>query len=250
MQTGNNSFESAARTATEFASTHWSVVLSAGDSASPNSHEALERLCRTYWLPLYTFIRRKGYSPADAEDLVQDFFAAFLEKGCVGRADPARGRFRTFLLSSLQNFLHNAQDRLVALKRGGGQRHLSLDVAATEERYRVELQESMTPEKAFEKRWAATLLQEVLDRVREDFKRLGRAELFEQLKGHIWADDDAVPYAQLGMGLGMTPLALKVTVHRLRQRFGERLRDEIAHTMSEPGQVEDEIRYLMGLFGT
>ena len=241
--------ELAARTAAQFATTHWSTVLAAGDSASPGSWEALEKLCRTYWFPLYAFVRRKGYSVEDAEDLVQDFFSTFLQKGYVGRADPARGRFRTFLLTSMQNLLHNAQDRLVALKRGGGQRQLSWDIAATEERYRTELQESLTPEKAFEKRWAATLLEEVLERVREDFKLQGRAELFEQLKGHLWAEDDAVPYAQLGVQLGMTPLALKVTVHRLRQRFGERLREEIAHTVSEPAQVEDEIQYLIGLFG-
>lgn len=241
--------EPTARTAAQFATTHWSAVLAAGDSASPDSRDALERLCQTYWFPLYAFVRRKGHSPEDAEDLVQDFFSTFLQKGYIGRADPARGRFRTFLLTSMQNLLHNAQDRLVALKRGGGQRRLSWDIAATEERYRAETQENLTPEKAFEKRWASTLLGQVIERVREDSKSQGRAELFEALKGHLWAEDDAVPYTQLGLDLGMTPLALKVTVHRLRQRFAERLREEIAHTVSEPAQVEDEIQYLIGLFG-
>ena len=249
MSSNQSEGESGPRTAAQFATTHWSVVLAAGDGASPESSAALERLCRTYWYPLYAFVRRKGYSVEDAEDLVQDFFSTFLQKGYVERADPARGRFRSLLLTSMQNFLHNAQDRLTALKRGGGQRFFSWDITAVEDRYRAQPGEGLTPEKAYEKRWAATLLQEVLDRVREDFKVTGRAELFEQLKGHLWAEDDAVPYAQLGANLGMTPMALKVTVHRLRQRFGERLREEIAHTVSDAAEVEHEIQYLIGLFG-
>ena len=248
MERGEKPPESTVGTAAQFATTHWSVVLAAGDGASPESSAALERLCRTYWYPLYAFVRRKGYSVEDAEDLVQDFFSSFLQKGYVGRVDPARGRFRTFLLTSMQNFLHNAQDRLAARKRGGGQRFFSWDITAVEDRYQAQLGEGLTPEKAFEKRWAATLLQSVLDRLREDFKATGRAELFEQLKGHLWGEDDAVPYAQLGAKLGMTPLALKVTVHRLRQRFGERLREEIAHTVSDAAEVEAEIQYLIGLF--
>ncbi len=249
MSSNQSGDESCERTAAQFATTHWSVVLEAGERASPESAAALERLCRTYWYPLYAFVRRKGYAVADAEDLVQDFFATFLQKGYVERADPARGRFRTFLLTSMQNFLHNAQDRLIALKRGGGQRLLSWDIAAVEDRYQAQLGDGMTPEKAYEKRWATTLLQEVLDRVRADFETTGRAELFEALKGHLWTEDAAAPYAQLGAKLGMTPLALKVTVHRLRQRFGERLREEIAHTVTNPAEVEDEIQHLIALFG-
>jgi len=237
-------------TVAQFVTTHWSVVLAAGDAASPDSRQALEKLCRQYWFPLYAFVRREGYPPADAEDLVQDFFLAFLRKGYVGRADPTRGRFRTFLLTSMQNSLHNARDRLAALKRGGNQRFIPWDLAEVEDRYQAQPAEHLTPEKAYEKRWAATLLQEVLNRLREDFKATGRAELFERLKGHLWAEDDAVPYAQLGIELGMTPIALKVTVHRLRQRFAERLREEIAHTVNDPAEIEDEIHYLIGLFGT
>ena len=221
MSTESHPLESAARTAAQFATTHWTVVLAAGQTASPQSAAALERLCRTYWYPLYAFVRRKGYPVEDAEDLVQDFLAAFLSKGYVGRADPARGRFRSFLLTSMQNFLHSAHDRLSARKRGGGQRPLSWDMAGMEDRYQAQLAEDVTPERAYEKRWASTLLQAVLDRVREDSKATGRAELFDHLKGHLWAEDDAVPYAQLGAKLGMTPMALKVTVHRLRQRFAE-----------------------------
>lgn len=249
MSSNQSGDESGERTAAQFATTHWSVVLEAGEGASPESAAASERLCRTYWYPLYAFVRRKGYAAADAEDLVQDFFATFLQKGYVERADPARGRFRTFLLTSMQNFLHNAQDRLTALKRGGGQLLLSWDTAAIEDRCQGQLGDGMSPEKAYEKRWATALLQEVLDRVRADFKTTGRAELFEALKGHLWAEDDAVPYAELGAKLGMTPMALKVTVHRLRQRFGERLREEIAHTVTNPAEVEDEIQHLIALFG-
>jgi RNA polymerase sigma-70 factor (ECF subfamily) len=241
--------EATARTAAQFATTHWSVVLAAGDSASPESSAALERLCSTYWYPLYAFVRRKGYAVADAEDLVQDFLSGFLQKGYVVRADPVRGRFRSFLLTSMQNFLHNVRARSTARKRGGGQQFCSWDIATAEQRYLAELREGITPEKAYEKRWAAALLQAVLDRLREDFKATGRAELFERLKGHLWTGDEAVPYAQLGSELGMTPLALKVTVHRLRQRFAQRLREEIAYTVSTAAEVEDEIQHLIGLFG-
>ncbi len=240
--------ESAVRTAAQFATTHWSVVLAAGDSASPESREALEQLCRGYWYPLYSYVRRHGFGPEDAQDITQEFFAIFLEKGYLERADPGRGRFRTFLLSSMQNFLHNVRDRSSRRKRGGEYQFVSWDTAAFEERYRTELVESLTPEKVFEKQWAAALLQQAIDRLRADFQLTGKLELFEALKGHLWAEDDAVPYARLAETLGMTPVALKLTVHRLRQRFRERLLEVIRHTVSSPEEVEEEIQYLLRVF--
>lgn len=240
--------EARVRTAAQFATTHWSVVLAAGDSASPESREALEQLCRGYWYPLYSYVRRHGFGPEDAQDLTQEFFAVFLDKGYLDRADPERGRFRTFLLSSMQNFLHNARDRASRRKRGGEYQFVSWDAAAFEARYQDELIESLTPEKVFEKQWAAALLHQVIHGLRADFQRTGRLELFEGLKGHLWAEDDAVPYARLAETLGLTPVALKITVHRLRQRLRERLREVIRGTVSRPEEVEEEIRYLLRVF--
>jgi DNA-directed RNA polymerase specialized sigma24 family protein len=224
------------------------VVLAAGNTGSPNAQEALETLCRRYWYPLYAYVRHQGFGPQDAEDLTQDFFAVFLEKGYLDRADPGRGRFRTFLLASIRNFLRNARDRLAAQKRGCGQRPISWDSGLGETRYLAEPVERASPDQIYAKRWAGTLLRHVLDWLREDFRCTGRDELFDQLKSHLWGEEDAVPYARLGTELGMTPVALKVTVYRLRQRFRLRLREEIAHTVGDPTEVDDEIGYLMRVF--
>jgi len=228
-----------------FATTHWSVVLAAKEGDSQSVQEALERLCRTYWYPLYAYVRRRGYSPEDAQDLTQSYFASLLEKKYLDRADRERGRFRTFLLSSLENFLNNEWDRASAQKRGGGQRNISWDEQDAEGRYRTEPADELTPERIFEKRWAATLLGLVLKKMREEFIVSGKAELFEAIKPHLWSEGPATSYSQLSIRLNMTVVAVKVTVHRLRHRYRDLLRAEIAHTVATPAEVDDEIRHLI-----
>ena len=239
--------ENSSGVAAVFATTHWSVVLSAIDHASPDSEAALVKLCQTYWYPLYAYVRRRGHSPEDAQDLTQSFFASVLEKKYLDRADRERGRFRTFLLSSLENFLNNEWDRSRAQKRGGGQQTISWDELDAEGRYLNEPVDELTPERIFEKRWAATLLEEVLRKLRTEFVAGGKAEFFDLVKPHVWGDDQATPYAQLAAQLNMTVVGIKVTVHRLRQRYRDLLRAEIAHTVENASEVEDEIRYLINV---
>ena len=229
----------------QFTTTHWSVVLSAVDRASPDSEAALARLCQTYWYPLYAYVRRRGNSPEDAQDLTQSFFASLLEKKYLERADRERGRFRTFLLSSLENFLHNERDRASAQKRGGGHTLVSWDEQDAEGRYLNEPVDNTTPERIFEKRWAATLLEEVLKRLRQEFVANGKTEFFDQLKPHVWSETGATPYSELATRLNMTTVAIKVTVHRLRQRYRDLLRAEIAQTVASPEDIDDEIRHLI-----
>ena len=228
-----------------FTTTHWSVVLSAVDQASPGSEAALARLCQSYWYPLYAYVRRRGYSPEDAQDLTQSYFASLLKRKYLDRADRERGRFRTFLLSSLENFLNNEWDRASAQKRGGGQRNISWDDQDAEGRYLNEPVDELTPERIFEKRWAATLLELVLKQMREEFIVSGKVELFEAIKPHLWSEGPATSYAQLAVQLEMTVVAVKVTVHRLRHRYRDLLRAEIAHSVTTPGEVDDEIRHLI-----
>jgi RNA polymerase sigma factor (sigma-70 family) len=228
-----------------FTTTHWSVVLSAVDQSLPGSEAALARLCQSYWYPLYAYVRRRGYSPEDAQDLTQSYFAGLVEKKYLDRADRQRGRFRTFLLSSLENFLNNEWDRASAQKRGGGQRNISWDELDAEGRYLNEPVDELTPERIFEKRWATTLLESVLKRMREEFSVSGKEELFEALKPHLWSEGPATKYSQLAVQLNMTAVAVKVTVHRLRNRYRDLLRAEIAHTVASADEVDDEIRHLI-----
>jgi RNA polymerase sigma-70 factor (ECF subfamily) len=204
----------------------------------------LERLCRTYWYPLYCCVRRHGYSPEDAQDLTQAFFAKVLEKNQIALADPERGRFRTFLLRSLENFLRTRHRDANAQKRGGGKEILSLDAQSAEERYASEPADELPPEQFFEKQWAGTVLDNVLQTLRREFSSSGRPELFEALEPHLWGDETSTPYANIGGALNMTVVAVRVTLHRLRQRFQELLRKEIADTLENPGEVEDELREL------
>lgn len=221
-----------------FRTTHWSVVLTA-QRFTPDSEAALAKLCETYWYPLYAYVRRRGSSAEDAEDLTQSFFAAFLEKDYLARADPTRGRFRTFLLTAVENFLHNQWDRATALKRGGGKKVLSWDAQSAEERYLNEPVDNTTPETLFEKRWAATLLEQA------EFAATGRVQFFGQLRPYLWGDENSKPYADLGRQLNMSVSALKVAVHRLRRRYQDLLRLEIARTVADPAEVDDEIRHLI-----
>jgi RNA polymerase sigma factor (sigma-70 family) len=231
--------------ASRFFTTHWSVVLAAGDQDSAEAQPALARLCRSYWFPIYAFIRKRGHSPEEAQDLTQQFFATFLEKNYVARAARERGRFRTFLMSSVQNFLHNERDRAQAQKRGGGKTWLSLDQTGAEDRYQIEPVEESDPAKAFEQRWAATLLENILVRLRSEYVQSDRGELFEALQAHLWGEADSIPYSSLAEQHDLSVSNIKVIAHRLRERYREILREEIAQTVAQPAEVDDEIRYLM-----
>ena len=228
-----------------FATTHWSVVLAAGDQSSPQTEQALSRLCQSYWFPLYAFIRKRGYSPEQAQDLTQEFFAVLLEKNHLAKAVRERGRFRCFLMTSVENFLRNENDRARAQKRGGGRKFISIDEQDAEERYCCEPRTETDPARTFEQHWAATLLDTVLRRLKEEFDASGRMELFEALQAHLWGDSESVSYPQLAEQFGLTLANVKTTAHRLRQRYRELLREEIAHTVALPNQIDDEIRHLM-----
>ncbi len=227
-----------------FVTTHWSLVVSAGRNDTSGARNALEKLCRTYWFPIYAFVRRQGHGPPDAQDLTQEFFARLLEKKSLAVADPAKGRIRSFLLASLKHFLANEWDKANAQKRGGGQVLIPIDVATAETACGFEPADNLTAEKIFERRWALTLLEHVLRRLRAEYFRDGKENLFEQLKPTLTEASRTVAYAEIASRLGTTEGAVKVAVHRLRQRYREVLRAEIADTVASPGEVEDEIRNL------
>lgn len=232
-----------ATNAAEFQTTRWTLVLAAGQQSSPDSQAALAKLCQIYWGPVYAYVRKRTASPEQAQDLTQGFFARLLEKNYVGRADPARGRFRAFLMTSVENFLCDEHDRATSLKRGGGQAPLSLDAALTGEE--MEPAEALTPAVAFEKRWAKTLLDQVMTRLAREYQESGRGALFEHLQSHMWGESDSVPYEELSKRLGMSNVHLRVTAHRMRQRYREILCDEVAQTVSSPDEIKSEIRYLI-----
>ena len=234
-----------------FATTHWSVVLGAADPDSPQAAEALEKLCRTYWLPLYTYVRRNGHSPEDAQDLTQAFFATFLEKNSVGRARRERGRFRSFLLTSLQNFLAHEWEKARAAKRGGGISPIALDGLSAESRYQLEAGPELPPDKAFELSAAMALFQQALTRLQAEFAETSKADMFNELKGFLTesASEGDGGYARAAVQLKMTPGAVAVTVHRMRKRYGELVREEISHTVASSEEIQDELRYLIGLVG-
>ena len=236
-----------------FVTTHWSVVLAAGRGTDTSrARDALARLCQTYWHPLYAYVRRLGYSPHDAQDLTQEFFARLLAKNYLAGADESRGRFRSFLLASFKHFLANEWDKARAQKRGGGQIPIPIDAAAAETACQlggfyintVEPADPATADKAFERRWALTLLDQVLRRLRCEYESSGRTELFEQLKPTLTEASRSVKYAEMASRLGTTEGAVKVAVHRLRQQYRELLRAEIAETVSGPDEVDDELRNL------
>lgn len=230
--------------ANRFCTTHWSVVLRAGDPQDPEAHASLAHLCQTYWFPLYACVRRHGHPPADAQDLTQAFFAKLLEKEQIALADPARGRFRTFLLRSLENFLRSHHRDRNTQKRGGGRQIISLDAQTAEERYADEPNATGTPAQLFEREWASTLVEQVLEQLRLEFTANGRLELFDNLEPHLWGDAGSMSHAEIAAPLGMTVVAVRVTLHRLRQRFHDLLRGAIAATLQDPAETEDELRHL------
>ena len=230
-----------------FATTHWSAVLAARDTASPEADLALAELCRTYWYPLYAFVRRKGHGPHDAQDLTQSFFARLLEKNYVAQANRERGRFRTFLLAALTHFLADEWDKARRLKRGGGREIISFDAASAEERYRLEPVDQLDAAKLYERRWVTTLFDKVLARLEDEFRDSGKRELFDQLKGSLLAEETGPSYAELGTQLGMREDAVKQAVHRMRLRYRELFREEIAQTVAGPREVEDELKHLFAV---
>lgn len=227
-----------------FATTHWSLILSAGDAATPEARAALGALCEIYWYPVYAYVRRRGYSVEDARDLTQAFFARLIEKNDLRGADPARGRFRSFLLTAVRYFLSNQRDWQSALKRGSGQPTLPLDVASGEERYIREPSDQLDPERIFERRWAMEVLESALKRLEADYTRTGDSRHFEILKPCLTDNASDVSYRTIGASLGMSEGAVGVAVHRLRRRFGVALRLEVAQIVSEP-LVDDELRCLL-----
>jgi DNA-directed RNA polymerase specialized sigma24 family protein len=230
-----------------FATTHWSVVLSAGQSESPQAAQALERLCRSYWYPLYAYVRRRGYGQEDAQDLTQAFLLQLLERKSFARVERGKGRFRSFLLVGLNYFLADARDRAGAQKRGGGQPLLCIDAQAAERRYHLEPVDDHSPDKLFERRWALALLDQVLDRLEKEFSETGKAGLFQRLRVFLVAGQGEASYAQVAVELGMTGEAVKKAVHRMRRRYYALFREEIAQTVADPAEVADEMRYLCAI---
>ena len=230
-----------------FTTTHWTVVLSAREQGSPEAEAALEKLCRTYWYPLYAYVRRQGNDEASAKDLTQEFFARFLQKKRLDHVQREKGRFRSFLLASLKNFLADERDKARAQKRGGGQTLLSLDDDTAEDRYRLEPADNMTPDKLFEQRWVLTLLDQAKARLKEEYAQAGKANLYERLRVFEAGDPDAPTYAQVAAELDLTESAVKSAAHRLRQRYGELVREEVAHTVGSSAEVDEELRHLISV---
>ncbi len=230
-----------------FRTTHWSVVCLAGQNNVPGAREALETLCRNYWYPLYAYTRRRGHGPEEAQDLTQEFFARLLERNDLARADREKGRFRSFLLGALNHYLAYEWRKSQAAKRGGGQAVVSLDEQTAEERYRQEAVSDLTPEKVYERRWAWTLFDRALSRLQAEYGAADKARVFEELKRFLSDQAGEGEYAVVGRQLEMTSGAVAVAVNRLRQRYRELVREEIAHTVTSPSELDEELRHLVAV---
>ncbi len=230
-----------------FVTTQWSAVLDAAGTDTAAARAALDRLCRTYWYPLYAYARRRGHPVHDAQDLTQAFFARLLERQWVGDARRDRGRFRTFLLTAMNRFMADEWDKLRAKKRGGGLCHVPLQLDDAETRYGCEPADNHTPEQYFEVRWALTLLDTVLQRLRVEYEKAGKAALFAALNPTLVGGRESQPYAELATQLGLSEGAVKVAVHRLRKRYRQLLREEIAQTVAEGADPEEELRHLFAV---
>ena len=230
-----------------FHTTHWSLVLAAGQDSTATAEAALERLCETYWLPVYVFVRSRGYSSHDAEDHTQGFFMHLLTTQLHCQANPNRGRFRNFLLASLRHFLADSRLREEAARRGGRNIRLRLDPDRLAGFEAVWQQGPPSPERAYDEQWALSLVETVLARLRTEFSQIGRTEFFDELKAYVWGQQVTTPYRELAARFGLTESGARVTVHRLRRRFAELLRSEVANTVATPEEVEAEIAYLAQL---
>jgi RNA polymerase sigma-70 factor (ECF subfamily) len=235
----------------QFATTRWTLVAAAGKTATPEARKALGELCRLYWYPLYAFVRRRGYDADEALDLTQGFFTRLIEKNDLADADPDRGRFRSWLLASVKHFLANEWDRATAQKRGGGRAVYSIDIDPddAERRYRHEPSHLITPERVFDRRWALTMLEQALDALKLECEREGKTALFEALRPSLTADAQDESYQSVADRLATTQGAIKIAAHRLRRRYRDLLRDQIAQTVREPQDVDDEIRDLFAALG-
>ena len=232
-----------------FATTHWSVVLSAGQASSSQVSESLEKLCRAYWPPLYSYIRRQGHGPEAAQDLTQAFFAKLLQKNFWARADPQKGRFRSFLLTALRHFMADERDRGKTAKRGGGCSLISLDEHASEERFLEGLGRNLSSEQQFDRQWADTVLQQARAKLRQECVAAGKSGLYDRVSLADGRSDSALPLAVMAEELGMSVSAVKSAASRMRQRYGELVRQEVAHTVSSPAEIEAEIRHLLSVIG-
>ena len=227
-----------------FATTRWTVVLAAGDRSTPQADIALEELCRTYWYPLYAYVRRQGHSREDAQDLTQAFFASLLEKNYLEKIRSDGGKFRSFLLVAMKRFLANAWDRANSQKRGGGVIPLSLDWQDADTRYQINPTDNVSPDKLFDRAWAVTVLERVITRLRDENNAENKAALYEQLKQFLMVGKSEISYVEAAKTLQMSEGSLRVAVHRLRKRYRELLRDEIAQTLSDPAHADEEMQVL------
>ncbi len=232
-----------------FTTTHWSVVLSA-QAESPAAHEALEKLCRIYWRPIYSFVRRQGIGPEEAEDLTQGFFAQLLERKSLSAVRKEKGRLRSYLLGALKYFVVDEQRRAMAIKRGKGQRLIPLDGLRADERIEMEPADPLTAEMIYERRWASTVLEHVLSRLKDEYHAAGNAALFDSLKELLPDEPGAPSQAEIAARLRITENAVRQAFYRFRQRYQSLLREEIAHTVATPGDIEDELRHLIAVLET
>src|SRR5437879_5155661 len=232
--------------AAAFTTTHWSVVLEA-QSESPAAQEALEKLCRVYWRPIYSFVRRQGIGPADAEDLTQGFFASLLEHRNLDAVRKEQGRLRSYLLGAMKYFLADERRRGMAIKRGKGQRLIPLEELQADERFEIGPADPVTAELIYERRWASTVLERVLNLLKDEYRRAGNAALFDSLKELLPGEPDAPSQKDVAAQLGMTENAVRQAFYRFRQRYQSLLREEIAHTVATPGDIEDELRHLIAV---
>lgn len=235
---------------TRFVTTSWNTVLAAREASTVASRDALEALCGTYWYPVYAFVRRQGVEAEDARDLTQAYFALLLEKGYLDDYDPDRGRFRVFLKSSVRNFLSKERDKERSWKRGGRAGIVSLDAEQVEGRYRIEPVDRLTPEQLYERRWALTVLEQALDRLRRERIEAGRELEFTRLEGFLTGQGAQARYKEIAADLGTTEDAVKTALHRLRRQFGEILRDVIGATVSSRDEVDDELKHLLSVMTT
>jgi RNA polymerase sigma factor (sigma-70 family) len=245
MNAGEEKPQARTRVVSAFATTHWTTVLTAGGVLSPQSREALEKLCQTYWYPLYAYARHRGYSTCDAQDVVQGFFAHLIERQGLKRVERGHGRFRFYLLAAFRNFLATEWHHAHASKRGGDAVILSLDAMGPEQLYAQDLARDSDPDRLFERAWASTVLQNVQTRLREECVAKGKTERFNALEPFLAGEQTDQTYAQLGKTLNLAEGSVKAEVHRLRKRYRTLLRLEIAHTVSTPDQISDELRALM-----